>query len=128
MDVLKDRVEKIIKAGANVVITTKGVDDLAAKYFVENNILAFRRIDKSDLRRIAKACGASVVTTMAQGDGEELFESSWLGEAGEVYEEPVGDWDYFFIEVQNLLAFNPLGFHQAKCLHHFIERCQRLHD
>jgi T-complex protein 1 subunit alpha len=98
MDVLKDRVEKIIKAGANVVITTKGLDDLAAKYFVENNIIAFRRIDKSDLRRIAKACGASVVTTMAQGDGEELFDASWLGEAGEVYEEPVGDWDYFFIE------------------------------
>lgn len=98
MDVLKDRVEKIIKAGANVVITTKGVDDLAAKYFVENNIIAFRRIDKQDLRRIAKACGAAVVTTMAQGDGEEIFDPAWLGEAENVYEEPVGDWDYFFIE------------------------------
>jgi T-complex protein 1 subunit alpha len=98
MDVLKDRVEKIIKAGANVVITTKGIDDLAAKYFVEKNIFAIRRIDKNDLRRIAKSTGATVVTTLANAEGDESFDPSWLGEAGEVYEEPVGDWDYVFVE------------------------------
>jgi len=96
--VLKERCEKIIKAGANVVITTKGVDDLAAKYFVEAGVFAMRRVDKNDLRRIAKSTGATIVTTMANSEGEESFEKEWLGEATEVYEDFVGDWDYCFIE------------------------------
>lgn len=35
MDVLKERLDMIIKAGANVILTTKGIDDLASKYMVE---------------------------------------------------------------------------------------------
>jgi T-complex protein 1 subunit alpha len=35
MDVLKERLDLIIKAGANVIVTTKGIDDLASKYMVE---------------------------------------------------------------------------------------------
>jgi T-complex protein 1 subunit alpha len=97
-DVLKERCEKIIKSGANVVITTKGIDDIASKYFVEAGIFAMRRVDKNDLRRIAKSTGATIVTTMATAEGEEIFDSAWLGEAGEVFEEPIGDWDYCFIE------------------------------
>eukprot|EP00624_Nannochloropsis_granulata_P004801 evm.model.NODE_34034_length_6230_cov_26.378973.1 len=35
MDITKERIQKILEAGANVVLTTKGIDDLAMKYFVE---------------------------------------------------------------------------------------------
>ena len=59
-DILKERCEKIIKAGANVVLTTKGIDDIAAKYFVEAGVLALRRVDKNDLRRIAKSTGGNI--------------------------------------------------------------------
>lgn len=59
MDILKERCEKIVKSGANVVITTKGVDDIANKYFVEAGVLALRRVDKSDIRRIAKSTGGT---------------------------------------------------------------------
>lgn len=104
-DVLKERCEKLIKAGANVVITTKAVDDIAAKYFVEAGVFAMRRVDKSDLRRIAKSTGATVITTFANAEGEETFDPSWLGTAEAVYEEPVGDWDYCFIE----------GFSKTSC-------------
>lgn len=99
-DVLKERCEKLIKAGANVILTTKGIDDLAAKYFVEANALALRRVEKADLRRIAKSCGATVITTFANSDkeGEETFDASQLGEAAEVYEEAVGDNDFIFIQ------------------------------
>lgn len=97
-DVLKERCEKLIKAGANVVITTKAVDDIAAKYFVEAGVFAMRRVDKADLRRIAKSTGATVITTFANAEGEEVFEPNWLGSAETVFEEPVGDWDYCFIE------------------------------
>lgn len=58
-----------------------------------------RRVDKSDLRRIAKSTGATVITTFANPEGEENFDPAWLGTAESVFEEPVGDWDYCFIEV-----------------------------
>ena len=51
----------IIKAGANVILTTMGIDDVANKYLVENKILGLRRVTKGDLRKIAKCSGATVV-------------------------------------------------------------------
>ena len=98
-DVLRDRLKKIIDAGANVILTTKGIDDIASKYMVEANILGLRRVDKNDLRRIAKSTGATMVTTLASIDsGEEAYDASNLGTAGEVYEETVGDNDFVFIK------------------------------
>jgi T-complex protein 1 subunit alpha len=37
-------------AGANVVLTTKGIDDMTLKYFVEAGVLAARRVPKDDLK------------------------------------------------------------------------------
>lgn len=88
--------QKIISAGANVIVTTKGIDDVAEKIMIENNCLGLRRVAKGDLRRIAKSCGATVINVMADGEGEEVFESSFLGTAGEVCEESVGDNDFIF--------------------------------
>jgi hypothetical protein len=31
----QERIEKILSAGANVILTTKGIDEMAMKYFVE---------------------------------------------------------------------------------------------
>ena len=35
MDITKERIQKILDTGANVVLTTKGIDDVCLKYFVE---------------------------------------------------------------------------------------------
>jgi len=99
LDITKERCEKLIKAGANVIICTKGIDEFAIKYFVEVGALAVRRCDKGDLRRIAKACGASILTTLADENGEESVDAKCLGAAESVYEERVGDNDYIFIKV-----------------------------
>lgn len=48
----------ILDAGANVILTTGGIDDVGNKYLVENKILGLRRVSKSDIRKIAKCCGA----------------------------------------------------------------------
>ncbi len=53
----------MLKAGANVVLTTKGIDDLCLKYFVEAGAMAVRRCKKEDLRRIAKATGGIYINT-----------------------------------------------------------------
>lgn len=64
-DVLRTRVKKILDAGANVILTKMGIDDLASKYMVEAGCIGLRRVDKGDLQRIAKLTGATVISTMA---------------------------------------------------------------
>ena len=58
-DITKERIQKILAAGANVILTTGGIDDLCLKYFVEAGAMAIRRCKKADLRRIAKATGGT---------------------------------------------------------------------
>ena len=107
MDILKERLEKILATGVNVIFTTKALDDIASKYMVEKGVLGLRRVDKSDLRRIAKSTGASIITSMASSDGEEIFESSSVGNADCVWEENLGDIDHIFVKCSNESA-NPV--------------------
>ncbi|KAI9794391.1 MAG: T-complex protein 1 subunit alpha [Peltula sp. TS41687] len=86
-----ERVEMILKAGANVVFTTKGIDDLVLKLFVEKGAMAVRRCKKEDLRRIAKATGATLVSSLSDLNGDERFEASSLGHAEEVVQERISD-------------------------------------
>jgi len=96
-DITKEKIEKIIAAGANVVLTTKGIDDLCMKYLVEGGVMGVRRIKKDDLKRIAVATGGTLLPNLGDLEGEESFEASYLGEAAEVAEEPVGDGELIFI-------------------------------
>jgi T-complex protein 1 subunit alpha len=91
MDLTKEKIQKILNAGAKVVLTTKGVDDLCMKYFVEAGVLCARRISKDDLKRLAKATGGQLVTTMADMEGNETFDAETLGHCTAVREVRVGD-------------------------------------
>ncbi|RJE24433.1 hypothetical protein PHISCL_03237 [Aspergillus sclerotialis] len=89
--IVLERVEMILKSGANVIFTTKGIDDMVLKLFVERGAMAVRRCKKEDLRRIAKASGATLVSTLSDLNGDEKFEASNLGHAEEVVQERVSD-------------------------------------
>lgn len=89
--IIIERIRKIIAAGANVVLTTKGIDDLCLKEFVEAKVLAVRRCQREDLRRIARATGATFIGSMANLEGDETFESSYLGFAEEVVQTRISD-------------------------------------
>lgn len=89
--IIIERIKKIINAGANVVLTTKGIDDLCLKEFVEVGAIAVRRCKKEDLRRIARATGATLVGNLSNLEGEEVFESSYLGYADEVVQTRFSD-------------------------------------
>jgi len=91
LDIVKERIQMILKAGANVVLTTKGIDDLCLKYFVEAGAMAVRRVSNSDITRIAEATGAQVLMTLANLEGEESFEASALGTCETVSQEAIGD-------------------------------------
>ncbi|KAF3795207.1 T-complex protein 1 subunit alpha [Nymphaea thermarum] len=97
-DVTKERIQKLLKAGANVILTTKGIDDMALKYFVEAGAIAVRRVKKDDLRHVAKASGATQVLTFADMEGEETFDPSFLGYADEVVEERIADDDVIMVK------------------------------
>lgn len=97
-DITKERIMKVLDAGANVVLTTKGIDDMSLKYFVERGALACRRVSKEDMKRIAQATGASVVSSLADMEGNETFDASALGRAQEVAEERVADDDMVMIK------------------------------
>ena len=91
--ITKRRIQLIIDSGANVVLTTKGMDDLAMKYFVEAGIIGVRRVPKIDIQRIAKATGATLCVSLGTLEGDEAFEAGWLGTADTVGEEMLGDYE-----------------------------------
>ncbi|GJU25401.1 phospholipase-like protein [Tanacetum coccineum] len=72
-NVTKERIENLIKVGANVVLTTKGIDDMALKYFVETRAIVVRRVRKEDLRHVAKATGATVELKNMNKSSRELI-------------------------------------------------------
>ena len=89
--IILERVEMILKAGANVIMTTKGIDDLVLKLFIERGAMGIRRCKKEDLRRIAKATGATLINSLSDLNGDEKFEASSLGHAEEVLQERISD-------------------------------------
>ena len=97
-EITLERIRKILAAGANVIFTTKGIDDLCLKEFVEAGAMAVRRCRKDDLRRIAKATGATLLSSLANLDGDESFEASSLGTAEEVVQTRVGDDELILVK------------------------------
>ncbi|OXA51909.1 T-complex protein 1 subunit alpha [Folsomia candida] len=97
-DMTKEKIQKILASGANVILTTGGIDDLCLKYFIEAGAMAVRRCKKVDLKRIAKATGATLLANLANMEGEETFETSYLGEAKEVVQERICDDELILIK------------------------------
>jgi T-complex protein 1 subunit alpha len=78
-------------------LTTKGVDDLCLKYFVEAGIICARRCNREDLKRLAKATGGRVVTTMADMEGNETFDADCLGGCDSAREVRIGDGEMLYV-------------------------------
>lgn len=89
---LKDMVDKITAAGANVLVCQKGIDDIAQHYLAKAGVLAVRRAKESDMTKISRATGARVVTNL-----DELS-STDLGHAQLVEERKVETDKWVFIE------------------------------
>lgn len=77
---------QIVAVQPDIVITEKGVSDLAQHYLLKANISAFRRLRKTDNNRIARATGATIVHRPDEiqesniGTGCGLFEVRKLGD------------------------------------------------
>ena len=84
-------VDKVIKSGANVLICQKGIDDIAQHYLAKSGVLAVRRVKKSDMTKLSRATGASVVSSI------DAIEESELGAAGRVEEKKVSGEEMIFV-------------------------------
>ncbi|KAL7021192.1 hypothetical protein ACKWTF_011790 [Chironomus riparius] len=63
--ILYDKLEKIHKSGANVVLSKLPIGDVATQYFADRDMFCAGRVVEEDMRRTMKACGGAVLTTVA---------------------------------------------------------------
>jgi len=91
-NMLREMVEKIKKAGANVVICQKGIDDMTQHFMAKEGILAVRRAKESDMEKLSRATGGRIVTNLEDLKPEDL------GYAELVEERKIGDDKMVFIE------------------------------
>lgn len=89
---LKSIAETIKGVGANVVFCQKGIDDKVQHYLAKENILAVRRIKKSDIEALARATGGRIVSSI-----DHLTQQD-LGECDVVEERKVGEDKMVFVE------------------------------
>jgi thermosome len=89
---LKEMVDKLSEAGADVVFCQKGIDDMAQHYLAQEGILAVRRAKKSDMKALARATGGRVVSNIDDITADDL------GFAGSVAQKDVAGDERIFVE------------------------------
>jgi len=85
--------DDIIAFKPDLVITEKGVSDLAQHFFNKAGITAIRRLRKSDNLRVARACGATIVNRTDEISEEDIGTKAGLFEV-----RKIGDEYFTFIE------------------------------
>jgi len=89
---LKEMVDSLKDAGANVVFADSGIDDMAQHYLAKEGILAVRRAKSDDFTRLSRATGATPVSNVNDIEAEDL------GEAGSVAQKDIGCDERIFVE------------------------------
>jgi len=89
---LREKVEKIVSTGANVVFCQKGIDEVAQHILAQKGVLAVRRVSQKDMERLEKATGGRIINHL-----DDLTEEV-LGRAGLVEERKIGEDKLVFIE------------------------------
>ncbi|PSP69079.1 thermosome subunit [Halobacteriales archaeon QH_6_68_27] len=89
---LREYVDAIAAAGADVVFCQKGIDDMAQHYLAQEGILAVRRAKKSDMKALSRATGGRIVSNVDDISADDL------GFAGSVAQKDIGGDQRIFIE------------------------------
>lgn len=62
--ILYDKLDKIVKSGAKVVLSKLPIGDVATQYFADRDIFCAGRVPEEDLRRTMKACGGAIQSSV----------------------------------------------------------------
>jgi chaperonin GroEL (HSP60 family) len=87
-----ERIKKIIKSGANIVISRKGINEVAQEYLAKEGIISIRRVKMNDIWWLEKSTGAKICKNLENISKDEL------GFAKKIYEKNVGGDKMVFIE------------------------------
>ncbi|MGF3523204.1 MAG: thermosome subunit beta, partial [Candidatus Bathyarchaeia archaeon] len=82
---LKEMADQVTKAGANVLICEKGIDDMALHFLAKAGVLAVKSVSSSDMEKLARATGGKIIANIKDLTAEAL------GEAKLVEEVKIGD-------------------------------------
>ncbi|KAL9186972.1 hypothetical protein ACHAXT_010692 [Thalassiosira profunda] len=83
--VIYDKLDNCVNSGANIVLSKLPIGDLATQYFGDRGLFCAGRVEDADLKRVAKATGATVQTST-----NGIFEGV-LGTCESFEEKQVGD-------------------------------------
>ncbi|QCS44241.1 thermosome subunit alpha [Natrinema versiforme] len=89
---LREMAEQIADVGADVVFVDGGIDDMAQHYLAQEGIIAVRRVKSSDQGQLARATGATTVSSV-----DDLTEDD-LGVAGSVAQKEIAGDQRIFVE------------------------------
>ncbi|HME87280.1 MAG TPA: thermosome subunit beta, partial [Candidatus Nanoarchaeia archaeon] len=93
---LKEMVDTLVELDVSVVFCQKGIDDLVQHYLAKNGIYACRRVKKSDIAKLARATGATVMTKLSELRDDDL------GSADIVEERKIGSEYMTYVSGTNL--------------------------
>ena len=82
---LKDMVDAVTKAGANVVFCEKGIDDMALHFLAKAGVFTVKSVSSSDMEKLARATGGEILASVKD------LTASALGKAKKVEEVKIGD-------------------------------------
>lgn len=89
---IHERIKKIVESGAKVVISRKGINEVAQEYLAKEGIISIRRVKMNDIWWLEKSTGAKTCKSLENIDKDEL------GFAKIVYEKNVGGDKMVFVE------------------------------
>ena len=87
-DIIYGKLAKIVDTGANIVLSKLPIGDLATQYFSDRGMFCAGRVDDADLKRVAKATGGVVQTTVSD------LKAEVLGRCDTFYERQIGSERY----------------------------------
>merc|ERR1712226_1701911 len=94
---MKKLCEQIIKVKPDLVITEKGVSDLAQHFLLKANCSVIRRVRKTDNNRIARVTGATIVTRPEEICEEDIGKDCGLFKISKIADE----YFTYFLECKN---------------------------
>eukprot|EP00922_Rhytidocystis_sp_ex-Travisia-forbesii_P037826 GHVS01056336.1.p1 GENE.GHVS01056336.1~~GHVS01056336.1.p1 ORF type:complete len:564 (+),score=104.02 GHVS01056336.1:106-1797(+) len=86
--IIYDKLDSIVKSGAQVVLSRLPIGDLATQYFADRGVFCAGRVEESDVQRTCRSTGAMVQTTASRITQEVL------GSCGEFEEIQIGKERY----------------------------------
>merc|ERR1712241_966041 len=83
-NILYDKLDRICKSGATVVLSKLPIGDVATQYFADRDMFCAGRVPEEDLNRTMKACGGSIQSTVHDLNDQtlgtcETFEEKQVG-------------------------------------------------